>query len=756
MRKTFANVTFDGVKEKGVAAPRRKLKRLDSEYEPSFGSKEYFRRKMGSCCTQKTLRRKVPVISWLPKYTSVDFIGDLIAGITVGFTIIPQGIAFAELANLPAQYGLYAGYLGSLIYILLGTTKEITIGPAAVICILLGGATYDNSTTFNLTFVTILCMISGCFSLLMGLLKLAPVTAGFITAAALVIIVSQFKSLLGLKGVHGEQLLELVPGVYSKLPTTNYHDMYMSLIACAVLIFMQEMKRFNWNWCIKNPERASKFQQVTFVVSSARNALVLVACAIGGYYYNEHMGQKVISLTKAVPNGGIPPPKVPDFWLPAMNETIHGEIKFAPERGLLDILKQGGSAVFIIPIICLVEQVAVCKSFSKAKPVDVNQEMISLGISQLVASFFHSMPVTGSICRSCVNAVSGVRTPFGGLWSACVVLSALLFFTPYMEHIPKPALGAIVVCAVIHMIEYEEIWHIIKTKKRDLVPLFITLGSCCTIGLEWGFLIGVVVNLLMLLIFAADPKVPIMKFKIHEDRRVVILKPDRSLHYPGVEKIHEDRRVVILKPDRSLHYPGVEKVRNLISKKAQKHMDAMIIVDCVNLIDIDFTGAKGLGSVAAALRERNQKMIFVNVCSNIDRALKGFTHGEVETYETAQDWIDTLADVNDKRIMVRSLSSLNDCDTHHNKHRYPEKMDDVEEHQEEIMDRSNGYYNNTGTNGLERYLPSGPMPVQITVPRVTVAKNHCGNCGAKVVDANGSGASPKAAHINKTSYKIRM
>ena len=100
-------------------------------------------------------------------------------------------------------------------------------------------------------------------------------------------------------------------------------------------------------------------------------------------------------------------------------------------------------------------------------------------------------------------------------------------------------------------------------------------------------------------------------------------------------------RVVILRPDRFLLYPGIEQVRNLISKKALKHRDAVIVVDCVNLVDIDFTGAKGLGSVAAALKERHQKIVFVNVIPRIERSLIGFTHGDVDTFETAQDWIDT-------------------------------------------------------------------------------------------------------------------
>ncbi|CAG0918800.1 unnamed protein product [Notodromas monacha] len=734
MGRTFARITFNGVKDKGAAPPPSSPRLVGNNEsqdpdccEPDVWSQAFFAKKARSLCSEKSLRRAFPVANWLPKYTKPDdIIGDLIAGITVGFTIIPQGIAFAELAMngfvvefisapvtagfvtaaaiviifsqlkiilgikgihgeelstmipglygkfhetnpydacmgivsiivlLSMKYGLYSGFLGSLVYILLGTVKEITIGPAAVICILLGGATADFDKEYVVTFSILLCLISGLFCMAMGGFKLgfvvefisAPVTAGFVTAAAIVIIFSQLKIILGIKGIHGEELSTMIPGLYGKFHETNPYDACMGIVSIIVLLSMKKLRDVNLKDVVTNPTAAKALSKILWTISAARNVIWLLVCSTIASVINNRRGENVFSLTQRVKISGIPVPRLPEFHIPAHNVTIDGHhVRYVPEMGFWDILVHGGSILFVIPMICLVEQIAVCKSFAKAKPVDVNQELMALGISQTMAVFFQSMPVTGSICRSAVNAVSGVRTPFGGFWSGAIVLLALSFFTQYLEYIPKSTLGAIVVCAVIHMIEYEETLHIWQTKRRDMLPLVVTFFAASFIGLEWGFMSGVVINILMLLYFAATPRVPILKFKLTEDKRVVVLRPDRSLHYPGVEK-----------------------VRNLLSKKALMHKDAMIVVDCINLIDIDFTGAKGLGSVAAALRERSQQIVFVNVQPNINRALRGFTHGDVDTFETAQDWIDTLSDTRNRHTLHRTLSNPEGrkrCDSTH-------------------------------------------------------------------------------------------
>jgi sodium-independent sulfate anion transporter 11 len=659
MGKTFNSITFNGITaQHGVESPNLKPKRTDSEYEPNFGSKAYFAKRADTCFTRKTLHRKLPVTEWLPRYSKLDFIADLIAGITVGFTIIPQSIAFSELANLPAEYGLYSGYIGSLVYIFLGTTKEITIGPAAVICILIGGATHGASSAYTVALSTILCLFSGIFCLGLSFLKLgvivefisAPVVAGFVSAAAIMIVASQVKTILGLTGIHGEDLVSLMRGVYYKIGETNLSDLTMALCGIAVLIFLQEMKRLPLYKCVA-PSRRKTFVHAITIISAARNALMIPACGLIAYFWNtaaDNTGR--ISMTEPVSVIGLPRFQPPPLYLPEVNETIHGKLQTFPAKSFMEIMRESGTIVAVIPLICVVEQIAVCKTFAKVRPVDVNQELVSLGASQLVASFFQSMPVTGSICRSCVNAVSGVRTPFGGIWSGMIVISALLFFTPYLKYIPKPALAAIVVCAVVHMIEYEEAIHIWRTKKRDMVPLVTTFICCLFVGLEWGFLIGVVVNLLMVLTHAANPGVSSTKFGLSSDITVVILRPDRALLYPGIAK-----------------------VRNLISKKALKNQDAVIVVDCVHLISIDFTGAKGLGSVASALMDRGQKIIFVNVSVKIEAALRGFTHDHIEIYETAQQWIETLKDVADRKLIVRSMSNIDDMEhkAHHPRGQHP-------------------------------------------------------------------------------------
>ncbi|CAG0918803.1 unnamed protein product [Notodromas monacha] len=343
----------------------------------------------------------------------------------------------------------------------------------------------------------------------------------------------------------------------------------------------------------------------------------------------------------------------------------------APERGFLQILQIGGSAVFVIPLISIVEHIAVCKSFAQRRAVDVDQELVALGVSQVLGAFVHSMPVTGSISTTCVNAVSGVRTTFGGIWAGTIVLLSLAFLTPYVGYIPLPALGAIVICAVLHFIEYKEAMDVWKTKRVDMVPMMVTFLACLVIGLEWGFLVGVMSNLLMLLIVTSHPNVPTLKFQISDDTKVVVFRPDRFLFYPGIQK-----------------------VRNLINKGAKRNKDSLIVVDCINLVDIDFTAAKGLGAVAISLKLNQRDLVFVNVSHPVDKALKGFTSDGVVTYETAQDWINTIeqkamseSDKEEFGVLLRSLSRLDSRNDETEKHRIDADSEDSENEEQSYSTR---------------------------------------------------------------------
>ncbi|CAG0918801.1 unnamed protein product [Notodromas monacha] len=325
--RSFSATTFTHVETNGVPNGNGLHEQsLEYEVEPGCCTKAYCSKCAASCCTEKTLRRKLPLLTWLKKYSRGDFLGDLIAGITVGLTLVPQVIAFSELANLPAEF------------------------------------------------------VS------------APVSAGFISAAAIIIVMSQFKSILGLTGMHGEDAIELIRGLYRRIGSTNLEDLGLGLVCIVFLIALREIRRVQWAWCF-SPEIAKKVSQIMHVLSAARNVFLIMLCSIAAYIWDAKSGKWGITL------------------------TVDGEVVNVPQRDFTDIVHAAGSAMFVIPLIAIVEHVAVCKSFANRKAVDVNQELIALGMSQLVSSFFRSMPITGSISTSCVNAVSGVRTPLGGLFA---------------------------------------------------------------------------------------------------------------------------------------------------------------------------------------------------------------------------------------------------------------------------------------------------------------------------------------------------
>ncbi|CAG0917223.1 unnamed protein product [Notodromas monacha] len=447
-----------------------------------------------------------------------------------------------------------------------------------------------------------------------------PVTSGFASAAAVIIACSQLKSLLGLKDIHGERLIEILQGVAEKLHATNFYDLGMGITAILLLTALKSAKDVNLGRCIKDAKVLKITEKIVWVVSTARNVLIVVLCGLVAVHVNNARGEKLFTLTSTV-KSGIPNPAFPPFSIEDsfQNDSLTGETNFVKGQSYFEILSDAGSAIVIIPLLGILELIAICKTFAKGKPVDANQEMIALGMCQIAGAFFQSMPITGSFSRCAVNGASGVKTPLGGLYTGVIVLLALGFLTPYFEFIPRAALAAIIVCAVIYMIEIEEAIHVWRTKKIDLVPMLSTFFACLVIGIEIGILIGVAVNASMIILFSALPKVSVTKSTLQDETAVIFLTPDRAIHFLAVEK-----------------------VRNLFSKTIFKNKDAVVVLDFQHVIDLDFTAAKGFVSLSQGMKERKQNLVFVNVNCDVEKTLHGL-QANMEIYQSAADWISQTA-----------------------------------------------------------------------------------------------------------------
>ncbi|XKL60739.1 hypothetical protein PGB90_007796 [Kerria lacca] len=545
--------------------------------------------------TVKTILKRFPILQWLPKYSSEDAIGDLVAGITVGLTVVPQSLAYANIAGLPPQYGLYGSFLGAFMYIFFGTCKDVPMGPTAIISLL----TYQSLHTVNIdpamlpVYGTLLCLLCGIIQLFMGLAGLGiiidfvsgPVSSGFTSAVALLILTSQLSYILGING-GGSTFPEMIYTLFSNRKSIQLTDTALGIVCIIILLLMRllaDVKIGNVEDDQKNSNSQRIFNKIIWLIGTSRNAILVGICGVIGYHVNEQNHFKLM---------GYIPPGMPTFEIPSFS-TKNGTI------GFLDMVQDMGSGILVLPLVGILEDISICKAFANGKPIEANQELIAVGLCNIGNSICHSFPGSGSLSRSAVNNSSGVRTPFGGLYTAVLVILGLLFFTPYFEYIPKASLAAVIIAAVVFMVEVRVVKPIYRSKKSDLIPGVATFIACLILRLEIGIIIGIGLNLVSILYHAARPKISI---EINKTRA-------------GIEYL-------LITPDRCLIFPSVDYVRNLVTKHSIKK-GIPVVIDCSHIYGADFTAAKVIEILTQDFSKRGQALVFYNLKPSIAAIFEG-------------------------------------------------------------------------------------------------------------------------------------
>lgn len=480
-----------------------------------------FKYKAKKVCRQKTILNKFPIIQWLPKYTLNDLIRDFVAGLTVGLTAIPQGIAYGVVAGLGPQYGLYSAFMGCFIYIFFGTCKDITVGPTAIMALMV-----QKYVTESPDYAILLCFLSGCIITIFGILKLGflvqfisvPVTVGFTTAAAITIASGQINPLFGLKSPSNE-FIEAWAHFFTHLNAIKIYDCILGIGTLIFLLGFRQLKNVT-----------GKCKPIAKYSSLSRNALAVIMGILLAFLLNDY---KLFTLTGTIQSG------LPDFKIPPFTTTINGTtIEFS------NMLQNLGSSIIAIPLIAILESIAIAKAFAKGKSIDASQEMIALGLCNIMGSFFQSMPVTGSFTRTAVNNASGVRTPLGGAVTGTLVILALALLTQTFYFIPKATLAAIIIAAMIFMVEYHKAIEIWKAKKIDVIPFLVTLITSLFLGLEYGMIIGIGVNVSFILYTSSRPILKLSKEKMNDFEYLIITLNDNLLFSSGEYVKYEIVKIV--------------------------------------------------------------------------------------------------------------------------------------------------------------------------------------------------------------------
>lgn len=512
-----------------------------------------------------------PLFKDLASYNKGHFTADAIAGITVAILLIPQGMAYAYLAGMPPIYGLYGGVVPLILYAILGTSRQLSIGPVAISALLvLSGVSQlaepGSADYIELTIVT--GLLIGMLQIVFGVFRLGflvnfishPVLAGFTSAAAVIIILSQLRDVLGFPIPRFEHSYETLIYALKNLKQTNF----LSLLICVGAILTMSL--------LKRVHRSIPVALVVVLIGT-------LSCAF------LDLPAKGLAIVGAVPSG------LPAFEIPLLN---------------FEIIKKLLPTVLTVTLIGIVESLSIAKVMDSKHDyytIQPNRELLALGISKFGGAFFNALPSSGSFTRSAINNEAGGRTGVSSLITAFLVVLTLLFFTSWFYYLPKAILAAIILLAVKSLFDYKEAKFLWKTHKRDFSMMAITFIVTLIFGIEFGVLAGVGLSLGMVLYRSSKPDLIILG-------HVPGTKNYRNINRFEINEHALDK--LILRFDEKIYFGNAdyfkESIRTLVNES--DHQIKHLLIDAKTILEIDSSGIHALEEVIRFLKQRKIKLYF--------------------------------------------------------------------------------------------------------------------------------------------------
>jgi sulfate permease, SulP family len=520
------------------------------------------------------MRRLFPILDWAPTYTRDALGADLVAAAIVTIMLIPQSLAYAMLAGLPAQTGLYASMLPLVAYAVFGSSRTLAVGPVAVVSLMtaaaIGGLAVQGPAE-ALTAAITLAALSGLVLLAMAALRLGflasllshPVVSGFISASGLLIAAGQIKHLLGIRA-EGDNLVAIAVALWHGLGSTNPWTLAIGASATVFLFWTRRrlkpllLRAGMAGWLADVATRAAP---VVAVVASIVAVAMLDLAARG------------VKVVGAVP-AGLPGLTMPSF-----------------DPGLVMALMP---AAVLIALVGFVESVSVAQTLAarRRQRIDPNQELVGLGLSNVAAAVTGGYPVTGGFARSVVNFDAGARTPLAGAFTAVGIAVATLLLTPLFFHLPQATLAATIVVAVLSLVDLPALRRTWAYSKTDGIAMAATIAGVLLVGVEAGIVAGVALALLQFLWRASRPHVAI-----------VGLVPGTE-HFRNVRRhdVIQSPRVLSIRIDESLWFANARWLEDLIlDHAAARPGPAHIVLMCPAVNAIDASALESLETIADRL-----------------------------------------------------------------------------------------------------------------------------------------------------------
>lgn len=519
------------------------------------------------------LKKYFPFLEWISNYRSDYFKRDLLAGITVAVLLIPQGMAYALIAGLPPIYGLYAALTPQIVYAFLGTSRQLAVGPVAMDSLLVAAglsalAIVEPSQYIQMAIL--LALLMGAIQLLLGLFRMGfivsflskPVISGFTSAAAIIIGFSQLKHLLGIQLSQSNQLHIVIESILQSNVPVHFTTLIIGVLSAVLILVIK-----NWNRKIPS-------------------ALIAVVLGISWVYFNglDKQGVAVVGL---IPQG------LPSFQTPVFE---------------IDTIKQLFPTALTLALVAFMEAISVAKAIEekhKDYTVDPNQELIALGSSNIVGSFFQSYPATGGFSRTAVNDQAGAKTGMAALIAALMVGLTLMFFTHWFYYLPKAVLASIIIVAVVNLIDLKFAIRLYKKRKDEFAILVVTFLATLFLGITEGIVLGIVISLLLLVYRASKP------------HHAFLGRIGTTNYFKNINRFPDEvvqrNDLVILRFDAQLFFGNIQYFKELVSKAIEEKENTVkgFIINARAINYIDSTASEQLYELILSLQQKGIRVMVV-------------------------------------------------------------------------------------------------------------------------------------------------
>lgn len=535
---------------------------------------------MTTASTLSRLSHYLPIIGWLKTYTRQDLNGDLFAGVITAILLVPQGIAYAILAGIPPQLGLYASILPPIVYVVLGTSRALSVGPVSIAAIMIASVLQNPEISAlgqPVASALILSAECGLIMLLMAMLRMGglvnfishPVLTGFTSGASILIIINQLPQLIGLKAVDCGVEIPCYLNYVLAFDTTTLLLGSLSLVL--LLMFAQPLPKLL--------KKAGLSMPIVTAISKCGPLLTVLLATLAVAYWGLHSSHQV-TVVGAVPSG-----------LPKLSLAFVSEGHW---RLLLP------SAAFIA-LIAYVESVAIAKVTANlsAKKIAPNQELIALGTANLASALVGGMPVAGGFSRTMVNYSAGARSQMAMLIAAGLLALAVVFCSAWFAFIPKAALAAIILVAITPLVRLGNIIETWEYDQGDGIAELVTLVGVLALGIEEGISLGILLTFISYLRKTSHPHIAVVG-------RIPNTEQFRNIKRHQVETW---RHLLLLRVDENITFTNINYIEDYLAAELKRQPDTRhVVLIFTSVSDIDTTALETLENINHELQRAGKTL----------------------------------------------------------------------------------------------------------------------------------------------------